>query len=252
MNFAVVQFPGSNREQDAVHVLRNVFGHTAELMWHKEASLGNADAVIIPGGFSYGDYLRTGAIARFSPIMEAVRRFAAQGGLVLGICNGFQILCEAGLLPGALIRNRSLQFRCEHIFLKAATNDSPFTSLIPPGQLLRVPVAHGEGCYFADAQTLAKLKANNQILWRYVDAQGNAAESANPNGSLDNIAGICNETRNVAGLMPHPENACEPLLGSADGRFIFESIIQALEKPNPRAAGQAPNEVRTPNSEGPN
>ena len=230
MNFAVLQFPGSNCDQDVVHVLRNVLGHAARLLWHKDSSLGDTDAVIAPGGFSYGDYLRTGAIARFSPVMGAVQRFAAEGGLVLGICNGFQILCEAGLLPGALIRNRSLQFRCEHTFLKTATADSPFTSQIPPEKLLRVPIAHGEGCYFADAETLARLKANNQILWRYVDAQGAATEAANPNGSLDNIAGICNERRNVAGLMPHPERASEPLLGGTDGRLIFESMIHALSR----------------------
>ncbi len=229
MTFAVLQFPGSNCDQDVVHVLRNVLGHSARLLWHKEHSLGEADAVIIPGGFSYGDYLRTGAIARFSQVMEAVQTFANNGGLVFGVCNGFQILCEAGLLPGALIRNRSLQFRCEHIFLKTITADSPFTSQIPPGKLLRVPIAHGEGCYFADDETLARLRANNQILWRYVDARGEATEAANPNGSLDNIAGICNERRNVAGLMPHPERASEPILGSADGRLIFESLIHALE-----------------------
>src|SRR5438105_952089 len=211
MNFAVLQFPASNCDQDAVHVLRNVLGHSASLLWHKENSLGDADAVVVPGGFSYGDYLRTGAIARFSPIMAAVQTFAANGGPVLGICNGFQILCEAGLLPGALIRNRSLQFRCEHIFLKTATADSPFTHRIPPDKLLRIPIAHGEGCYFADEQTLSKLKQSNQILWRYVDALGEASEAANPNGSLDNIAGICNQTRNVAGLMPHPERASEAI-----------------------------------------
>jgi phosphoribosylformylglycinamidine synthase len=230
MNFAVLQFPASNCDQDAVHVLRNVLGHSARLLWHKENSLGGADAVIIPGGFSYGDYLRTGAIARFSPVMEAVQTFAANGGLVLGICNGFQILCEAGLLPGALIRNRSLQFRCEHVFLKTITTDSPFTRLVPPDKLLRLPIAHGEGCYFADEETLAKLSAGNQILWRYVSVQGEATESANPNGSLHNIAGICNEGRNVAGLMPHPERASEPILGCADGRLIFESLIHALEQ----------------------
>jgi phosphoribosylformylglycinamidine synthase len=228
MNFAVLQFPGSNCDQDVVHVLRNVLGHSAKLLWHKEPSLGETDAVIVPGGFSYGDYLRTGAIARFSPVMEAVQRFAADGGLVLGICNGFQILCEAGLLPGALIRNRSLQFRCEHIFLKTATADSPFTNRVAPDQLLRLPIAHGEGCYFADEETLASLKTNNQVLWRYVNAGGEATETANPNGSLDSIAGICNEQRNVAGLMPHPERASEPVLGSADGRMVFESMIHAL------------------------
>ena len=228
MNFAVLQFPGSNCDQDVVHVLRNVLGHSARLLWHKDSSLGETDAVIVPGGFSYGDYLRTGAIARFSPVMDAVQRFAADGGLVLGICNGFQILCEAGLLPGALIRNRSLQFRCEQTFLKTATADSPFTSRIPPDKLLRVPIAHGEGCYFADEETLARLKANHQILWRYVNAQGEPTQAANPNGSLDNIAGICNEQRNVVGLMPHPERASEPILGCADGRLVFESMIHAL------------------------
>jgi phosphoribosylformylglycinamidine synthase len=229
MNFSVLQFPGSNCDQDVVHVLRNVFGHSARLLWHKEHSLGATDAVIIPGGFSYGDYLRTGAIARFSPVMEAVQKFAADGGLVLGICNGFQILCEAGLLPGALIRNRSLQFRCENVFLKTITNDSPFTNQIPADKLLRVPIAHGEGCYFADEGTLAKLRDNQQILWRYVDAQGDPTQIANPNGSIDNIAGICNEGRNVAGLMPHPERASEAILGCIDGRLVFESIIRALE-----------------------
>jgi phosphoribosylformylglycinamidine synthase len=240
MKFAVLQFPASNCDQDAVHVMRNVFGHSARLVWHKENSLGDADAVVIPGGFSYGDYLRTGAIARFSPVMQAVQSFAAGGGLVLGICNGFQILCEAGLLPGALIRNRSLQFRCEHIFLKTATTDSPFTNRIPPEKLLRLPIAHGEGCYFADEETLSRLNTNDQILWRYANAKGEATESANPNGSLDNIAGICNEARNVAGLMPHPERACEQILGSADGRLIFESLIHALENRTTAARQESP------------
>ncbi len=230
MNFAVLQFPGSNCDQDVVHVLRNVLGHSARLLWHKEASLGETDAVIVPGGFSYGDYLRTGAIARFSPVMEAVQQFARNGGLVLGICNGFQILCEAGLLPGALIRNRSLQFRCEHIFLKTATPDSAFTNQISSEKLLRIPIAHGEGCYFADDETLARLKANNQVLWRYVNERGEATAAANPNGSLDNVAGVCNEARNVAGLMPHPERASELILGSADGRLIFESMIHSLSR----------------------
>jgi phosphoribosylformylglycinamidine synthase len=229
MNFAVLQFPASNCDQDAVHVLANVLGQSARLLWHKERSLGDAHAVIIPGGFSYGDYLRTGAIARFSPIMQAVFEFAEQGGLVLGICNGFQILCEAGLLPGALIRNRSLQFRCEHVHLETVTSRSPFTHQIPSGKLLRVPIAHGEGCYFADEDTLASLKSRDQILWRYVDAHGRSTESANPNGSLLNIAGVCNARRNVAGLMPHPERASEPILGCADGRLVFESIIVALQ-----------------------
>jgi phosphoribosylformylglycinamidine synthase I len=229
MNFVVLQFPASNCDQDAVHVLRNVLGHSVRLLWHKETSLGNADAVIVPGGFAYGDYLRTGAIARFSPVMQAVQAFAANGGPVLGICNGFQILCEAGMLPGALIRNRSLQFRCEHVFLKTATTDSPFSNLVPAGKLLRIPIAHGEGCYFADPETIAKLKAENRVLWYYANAQGEVTDAANPNGSLESIAGICNERRNVAGLMPHPERASESLLGSADGRLIFESLVRSLE-----------------------
>jgi phosphoribosylformylglycinamidine synthase subunit PurQ / glutaminase len=229
MNFAVLQFPASNCDQDALHVLKNVLGHSARFVWHKDNSLAGFDAVIIPGGFSYGDYLRTGAIARFSPIMQAVQAFAAQGGPVLGICNGFQILCEAGLLPGALIRNRSLQFRCEHILLKAATNDSPFTNKIPAAKILRIPIAHGEGCYFAGDETMEQLKAGGQILWQYTNAAGELTEDSNPNGSLGNIAGICNQARNVAGLMPHPERASEPILGSADGRLIFESLISWLE-----------------------
>jgi len=229
MNFAVLQFPASNCDQDALHVLRNVLGHSARFVWHKETSLGAADAVIVPGGFSYGDYLRTGAIARFSLVMQAVQAFAANGGPVLGICNGFQILCEAGLLPGALIRNRSLQFRCEHIYLKTFTAQSPFTNRIPEDKLLRVPIAHGEGCYFADEETLRLMKVGNQILWRYVGADGQLTDAANPNGSVENIAGVCNAFRNVAGLMPHPERASEGLLGSADGRLIFESLIHALE-----------------------
>lgn len=229
MNFAVLQFPASNCDQDAVHALRDVLGQSARYLWHKETSVGDADAVIVPGGFSYGDYLRCGAIARFSPVMQAVKQFADHGGLVLGICNGFQVLTEAGLLPGALVRNRDLQFHCEHVFLKTATADSPFTNRIPAGKLLNIPIAHGEGCYFADEETLASLKANNQILWQYCDAEGNLTDAANPNGSLHNIAGICNERRNVAGLMPHPERACEPLLGSADGKWILESMIAVVQ-----------------------
>ena len=233
MNFVVLQFPASNCDQDAVHAVR-VLGHSARLVWHKESSLGDADAVIVPGGFSYGDYLRCGAIARFSPVMQAVQQFAGNGGLVLGICNGFQVLTEAGLLPGALIRNRSLQFRCEHVLLKTVAADSSFTSQVPAGKLMRVPIAHGEGCYFADAETMARLKANRQILWQYVNAAGEPADDANPNGALENIAGICNERRNVAGLMPHPERACEPLLGSEDGRLIFESMVAgAATAPTP-------------------
>ena len=237
MNFVVLQFPASNCDQDAVHALGEVMGHSARLLWHKETSLGNADAVIIPGGFSYGDYLRCGAIARFSPVMQAVQKFAAGGGLVLGVCNGFQVLCEAGLLPGALIRNRSLQFRCERIHLKTLTTDSPFTNRTPPGKILRVPIAHGEGCFFADDAALNRLRGNDQILWQYCDAAGRVTEDSNPNGSVGNIAGICNQRRNVAGLMPHPERACESILGGVDGRLIFESMIHALQsKPVAKAA----------------
>jgi phosphoribosylformylglycinamidine synthase len=227
MHFAIIQFPASNCDQDCLHATR-VLGHRAEYVWHKDSSLGGADAVVIPCGFSYGDYLRCGAIARFSPVMRAVQEFAESGGLVIGICNGFQILCEAGLLPGALVRNRDLQFRCEQVLLRVGNHDTPFTCQVPPGRLLKIPIAHGEGCYFADEDTLARLKANQQVLWRYVDARGEATEIANPNGALDNIAGICNERRNVAGLMPHPERASEPVLGCADGRLVFESIIHTL------------------------
>jgi phosphoribosylformylglycinamidine synthase len=227
MHFAVLQFPASNCDQDCVHAVR-VLGHSAELVWHKDTSLGAADAVIIPGGFSYGDYLRCGAIARFSPVMQAVKQFADAGGLVLGICNGFQVLCEAHLLPGALIRNRDLQFHCEQVFLKTANFDTPFTRRIPRARPLKLPIAHGEGCYFADEATLARLKANGQILWQYCDAAGNLTDAANPNGSLLNIAGIANDRFNVAGLMPHPDRACEEILGSTDGRFLFESMVEAL------------------------
>ena len=230
MNFAVVQFPGSNCDQDAVHVLRNVLGHSARLLWHKETSLGDADAVIVPGGFSYGDYLRTGAIARFSPVMQAVQSFAANGGLVLGICNGFQILCEAGMLPGALIRNRSLQFCCETVYLRTENPNTAFTNQIPAGKLLRVPIAHGEGCYFADSATLAQLNERKQVLWRYANANAQTTDDANPNGSVESIAGICNQQGNVAGLMPHPERASEGLLGSADGRLVFESVVHWLSQ----------------------
>ena len=236
MNFAVLQFPASNCDQDALHVVRNVLGQSGRFVWHKENSLAGMDAVIIPVGFSYGDYLRTGAIARFSPIMQAVREFAAKGGPVLGVCNGFQILCEAGLLPGALIRNRSLQFRCEPVFLKTATRQSPFTHKIPDAQILRLPIAHGEGCYFADDATLDQLAREDRILWQYSDAGGQLTEAANPNGSLRNIAGLCNQARNVAGLMPHPERASEAILGSADGRLIFESLLSWLQTEASKAA----------------
>ncbi len=225
MHFSVLQFPGSNCDQDCVHVLSDVLGHQADYLWHKEESLGNADAVVVPGGFSYGDYLRTGSIAQFSPVMNAVKKFANEGGLVIGICNGFQILCETGLLPGALVRNRSLQFRCEQVYLKVPTQDSPFTREIAVEDVIRVPIAHGEGCYFADDETLEKLKASDQILFQYASVDGEITDDSNPNGSLLNIAGICNEARNVCGMMPHPERASESILGEKDGLQIFEGMV---------------------------
>ncbi len=226
MNFSVLQFPASNCDQDAVHAIRRL-GHQARLVWHKDNLPAGTDAVIVPGGFSYGDYLRCGAIARFSPVMQSVRQFADKGGWVLGICNGFQVLTEAGLLPGALVRNRDLQFHCEQVHLKTAAADTPFTRRIPADRPLRIPIAHGEGCYYADEATLAELRANGQVLWQYCDSEGNVTDQANPNGALHNIAGICNKGRNVAGLMPHPERACEALLGSEDGKWIFESLFEA-------------------------
>lgn len=218
-----------------MHAVR-VLGHTASLVWHKETALGAADAVIIPGGFSYGDYLRCGAIARFSPVMQAVRAFADDGGVVLGICNGFQILCEAGMLPGALVRNRDLQFHCEMVHLHTANTATAFTSALPSDRPIRLPIAHGEGCYFADEPTLARLQAGRQILWQYCDAGGNLTEAANPNGSLLNIAGVMNERGNVAGLMPHPDRACEVILGSDDGRHVFDSMAAAVAAARPSRA----------------
>jgi len=229
MHFAVLQFPASNCDQDCLHAAR-VLGHTSSFVWHKETSLGSVDAVIVPGGFSYGDYLRCGAVARFSPVMQAVQEFAAQGGLVLGICNGFQILCEAGLLPGALVRNRDLRFHCEQVFLKTGNFKTPFTCEIPQEAVLKIPIAHGEGCYFADPDTLGTLQTNRQILWQYCDSTGAITDAANPNGSLLNIAGVANERFNVAGLMPHPDRASEALLGSTDGRWILASMVAALEE----------------------
>ncbi len=239
MRFAILQFPASNCDQDCVHALR-VLGAQAKLVWHKDTSLGEVDAVIVPGGFSYGDALRCGAIARFSPVMQAVSRFADNGGLVLGICNGFQILCEAGLLPGALIRNRDLRFHCEQVFLKTANFETPFTSGIRrDGVPIRIPIAHGEGCYFADTATLERLQAQRQILWQYCDAHGAVTEAANPNGSVLNIAGISNERFNVAGLMPHPDRAVEGILGTEDGRSILSSMISALESRRASAVAAA-------------
>ena len=228
MKFAVIVFPGSNCDHDAYHAAKHVSGQDAEFVWHKETSLKGADAVILPGGFSHGDYLRTGAIARFSPIMASVADFARRGGPVLGICNGFQVLLEAGLLPGAMLRNRDLKFHCEHIWVRTEQTDTPFTLRAAPGQVLRIPIAHGEGNYFAEPEVIQALESSGRIVFRYCDTSGRVTDAANPNGSLNNIAGICNESRNVVGLMPHPERACEAALGSADGRVMFESVISAL------------------------
>jgi phosphoribosylformylglycinamidine synthase len=227
MRFAVIVFPGSNCDHDAYHAAKHVLGQDADFVWHKESDLRGADAVILPGGFSFGDYLRTGAIARFSPVMEAVKKFAAAGGPVIGICNGFQILLEAGMLPGAMLRNRGLKFKCEHVHIRVEQTDTPFTLACRPQQVLRLPIAHGEGNYFATPDELRKLQQNRQIVFRYVDAAGVASDEANPNGSIESIAGICSERRNVVGLMPHPERACELSVGSADGLVMFESVIKA-------------------------
>ncbi len=228
MKFAVIQFPGSNCDQDCLAALRGVEGIESEFVWHKETSLRDWDAIVLPGGFSYGDYLRCGAIARFSPIMRAVVDDARAGKLVIGICNGFQILCEAGLLPGALIRNRLLHFVCDMATTRVEVAETPFTHGMPVGTLLELPVAHGEGCYYADATTLSELNERQQVLLRYCDAAGAITSEANPNGSVENIAGICNRERNIFGLMPHPDRACEERLGSGDGVRIFESMLSAL------------------------
>ncbi len=219
MHVGIVVFPGSNCDHDAWYAVNHNLGHEAHFLWHDSASLGAVDAVILPGGFSYGDYLRCGAIARFSPVMSAVREFAAEGGPVLGICNGFQILTEAGLLPGALVRNQGLRYVCKIIDLVAQTSNSRFTSEVRPGATLRIPIAHGEGCYYADERTLDQLEAEDRVVFRYAD---------NPNGSLRNIAGILNEKRNVMGMMPHPERASDPLMGSTDGSAILSSFLSGV------------------------
>jgi len=228
MKFGVVVFPGSNCDHDAYYTLANVMHKPVEFIWHQSQDLAGADAIILPGGFAYGDYLRTGAIARFSPVMDSVKKFAASGRFVLGICNGFQILCEAGLLPGALIRNRDLHFICEHVYVRVETSDTPYTNEITPGAVLRLPIAHADGNYVCDDATLDELQREQRIVFRYCEENGNISEAANPNGSRDNIAGICNAARNVLGLMPHPERACEELLGSSDGRDIFRSLAATL------------------------
>jgi phosphoribosylformylglycinamidine synthase len=228
VKFGVIVFPGSNCDHDAYHVISKHVGQPVDFIWHRETNLDGYDAVIIPGGFSYGDYLRAGALARFSPVMNSVKKFAESGRLVLGICNGFQILCEAGLLPGALIRNRDLHFICEHVYIRVETDATPFTSEVKSGSVLRIPIAHAEGNYVCDDQTFSELEADQRIVFRYCDKDGQVTAAANPNGSRDNIAGICNRGRNVMGLMPHPDRACEQLLGSSDGRDIFRSLQTTL------------------------
>ncbi len=226
--FGVVEFPGSNCDHDAYFAVKKVLGYDAEFLWHKEKDLKNCDVIILPGGFSYGDYLRTGAIAKFSPIMESVISFANNGGIVIGICNGFQVLLEAGLLPGVMIKNESLKFVCKDVFLKIANKNSTFTNKIDK-DVIKIPIAHGEGNYFADDETLKSLKENNQIIFEYVNENGFADETSNPNGSKLNIAGISNKNGNVLGMMPHPERACESILNNTDGQLIFKSIVNKIK-----------------------
>lgn len=225
MRFGVVVFPGSNCDADVYHVIREVLGQPVTYLWHGEKSLAGLEGVVLPGGFSYGDYLRPGAIARFSPVMQAVKEFAAQGGFVLGICNGFQILLEAGLLPGAMMVNASLKFCCRDTYVRVENNRTPFTCLCQPGQVLRFPVAHYAGNYFLEARELEKLKRENQVVFRYCNRQGEVTAEANPNGSLENIAGICSEKGNILGLMPHPERSAEEILGTSNGKLIFCSLL---------------------------
>jgi phosphoribosylformylglycinamidine synthase subunit PurQ / glutaminase len=228
MKFGVVVFPGSNCDRDMQYVLGTVLGQEVEMLWHKEHSLRGCDFIVLPGGFSYGDYLRSGAIARFSPIMQEVMEFAEKGGHVLGICNGFQILTEAHMLPGVLMHNNSRQFICKNIHMRVETDESLVTSKFNIGEVIKVPIAHGEGKYFADDATIKSLNENNQVLFRYCDANGNLSDAANPNGATDNIAGICNKNRNVFGMMPHPERAADPVLGNTDGRKVLESILNLV------------------------
>ncbi|MSO83037.1 MAG: phosphoribosylformylglycinamidine synthase subunit PurQ [Acidobacteria bacterium] len=230
MKFAIVVFPGSNCDHDAYHAVRHVLGQDAAFVWHKDTSLQGADAVILPGGFAHGDYLRTGAIARFSTIMQEVRRFAEAGGPVLGICNGFQVLLEAGLLPGAMLRNRGVRFQCEHVFVKVEHTDTPFTLACDQGRVLRIPIAHGEGNFYAEPDVVERLERNRQVVFRYATAAGAVTADANPNGSVNSIAGLCSEQRNVVGLMPHPERACELAVGSADGLVILESVVKSVSQ----------------------
>ncbi len=230
MKFGIVILPGSNCDHDAIHVTKNVLGAEVEVLWHKDTNLKGVDCVIIPGGFAYGDYLRAGALAKFAPVMEPIRRHAAAGGLVFGICNGFQVLTEVGLLPGALMRNEHLRFIGRDVLLRTEETDTPFTNELERGQVLRAPIAHGEGSYFADDATLDELERNHQVIFRYCDAEGRLTREANPNGSARSIAGICNAARNVMGMMPHPERCSEALLGNADGLGIFKSIVAAMAR----------------------
>src|SRR3954471_18918971 len=227
MKFGVIIFPGSNCDQDSYNAAIAATGQQATMLWHDSHDLENCDAIIVPGGFAYGDYLRTGAIAKFAPIMDQVRKFAASGGLVIGICNGFQILCEAGLLPGALMRNAGLKYICKQVYLRTETTDSPFTHTLTKGDVLMIPIGHMEGNYFCDAETLKQLQSQQRVVFRYSTAEGDVTAAANPNGSLDNIAGICSEGRNVLGMMPHPDRSSEGLLGSADGLKLFQAMVQS-------------------------
>ena len=231
MRFGVIVFPGTWSDTDCFHVLRDVLHQQVEYVWHRDTDLSGFDCVVLPGGFSYGDYLRAGAIARFSPVMRAVEELAQEGKLVLGICNGFQILCESGLLPGVLMRNAHLQFRCQWVHLRVESASSPFSRSAREGQVLRVPISHGEGRYYADAATLAALESEGRVIFRYCSPSGEASGDANPNGSLGNIAGIVNGRGNVLGMMPHPERCCDPMLGGVDGRAIFESLIASSVSP---------------------
>ena len=228
MKFGVVRFPGSNCDQDAYYTIKDVFNKPVEYIWHQDTNVKGFDCIILPGGFSYGDYLRTGAIARFSPVMDAIIEHANRSKYLLGICNGFQVLCEAHLLPGALVRNSGLKFICEHVNLRVENNTTPWTRLAKPGQVLKIPIAHGEGNYVAEPETIAELNASGRVLFRYCDAKGEITAESNPNGSMENIAGIASEKYNVLGMMPHPERASERILQSADGKVIFESMVKTL------------------------
>lgn len=230
MKFGVVVFPGSNCDQDCFYVISDILKKSVTYIWHKDTALGRVDCVILPGGFSYGDYLRTGSIARFSPVMKPIAEFAGKGGTVIGICNGFQVLLEAGLLPGVMLRNRNTHFICRHVYIKTESNKTRFTNLYKAGQILKIPIAHNEGNYYIDAAGLKELRDNNQILFRYSSIAGEVSELFNPNGALDNIAGIINKKGNVLGMMPHPERSAEKELGSEDGYFIFKSVVRYLEK----------------------